>query len=135
MPETAPSTPIRRAPHEIWRGVRESARSDAFGGALLLGATLLALVLANSPSVGWYESVRDFSFGPGSLHLDLTVGQWAADGLLAIFFFVVGLELKEEFVAGTLRDPRQAAMPIAAAVGGVVVPALRGHRFRTARRG
>ncbi|HIZ98950.1 MAG TPA: hypothetical protein H9805_10300, partial [Candidatus Janibacter merdipullorum] len=50
MPETAPSTPIRRAPHEIWREVRESARSDAFGGALLLGATLLALVLANSGS-------------------------------------------------------------------------------------
>lgn len=115
---------MRSAPHELWRGVRESARSDAFGGALLLGATVLALVLANSPAVGGYEAVRDFSFGPASLHLDLTLGQWAADGLLAIFFFVVGLELKEEFVAGKLRDPRQAAVPIAAAVGGVVVPAL-----------
>ncbi len=124
MPENRPSLPLRRAPHELWRGVRESARSDAFGGALLLGATVLALVLANSPAVGWYEAVRDFSFGPSALHLDLTVGEWAADGLLAIFFFVVGLELKEEFVAGKLRDPRQAAMPIAAAVGGVVVPAL-----------
>ncbi len=124
MPEIRPSTPIRRAPHQIWRGVRESARSDAFGGALLLSATVLALVLANSPAVGWYEAVRDASFGPDSLHLDLTVGQWASDGLLAIFFFVVGLELKEEFVAGRLRDPRQAAMPIAAAVGGVAVPAV-----------
>jgi Na+:H+ antiporter, NhaA family len=61
--------------------------------------------------------------GPASLHLDLTVGQWAADGLLAIFFFVAGLELKREFVAGDLRDPPQAALPVAAAVGGMVVPA------------
>lgn len=119
-----PVLPMRRAPHQIWRGVRESARSDAFGGALLLGATVVALVLANTPAVGGYEAVRDFSFGPAALHLDLTVGQWASDGLLAIFFFVVGLELKEEFVAGKLRDPRRAAVPIAAAVGGVVVPAL-----------
>ncbi|WP_435200700.1 Na+/H+ antiporter NhaA [Janibacter sp. GS2] len=124
MPENRSAVPVRSAPHELWRGVRESARSDAFGGALLLGATVLALVLANTPAVGGYEAVRDFSFGPGALHLDLTVGEWASDGLLAIFFFVVGLELKEEFVAGTLRDPRRAAMPIAAAVGGVVVPAL-----------
>lgn len=119
-----PVLPMRRAPHQIWRGVRESARSDAFGGALLLGATVVALVLANTSAVGGYEAVRDFSFGPAALHLDLTVGQWASDGLLAIFFFVVGLELKEEFVAGKLRDPRRAAVPIAAAVGGVVVPAL-----------
>lgn len=101
-----------------------SARSDAFGGALLLAATIAALLLANSPAVGFYEGLRDTTFGPKSLHLDLSVGQWAADGLLAIFFFVVGLELKEEFVAGKLRDPRQAALPIAAAAGGVAVPAL-----------
>ncbi|NYF98584.1 Na+/H+ antiporter NhaA [Janibacter cremeus] len=124
MPEIRPSVPLRRAPHQLWRGVRESARSDAFGGALLLGATVLALVLANTPAFGGYEAVRDFSFGPSALHLDLSVGQWASDGLLAIFFFVVGLELKEEFVAGKLRDPRQAAVPVAAAVGGVIVPAL-----------
>ena len=74
--------------------------------------------------MGWYESVRDFTFGIPALHLELSIGAWAADGLLAIFFFVVGLELKEEFVAGRLRDPRQAALPIAAAVGGVIVPAL-----------
>ena len=61
--------------------------------------------------------------GPESLHLHLPVSAWAADGLLAIFFFVVGLELKREFVAGDLRDPRRAALPIAAAVGGMVVPA------------
>jgi NhaA family Na+:H+ antiporter len=57
------------------------------------------------------------------LHLNLTLSAWAADGLLAIFFFVVGLELKREFVAGDLRDPRRAALPVAAAIGGMVVPA------------
>lgn len=62
--------------------------------------------------------------GPAALHLKLSLGQWAADGLLAIFFFVAGLELEREFVAGDLRDPRRAMMPIAAAVGGMAVPAL-----------
>ena len=71
--------------------------------------------------------------GRASLHLDLSLGTWAADGLLAIFFFVVGLELKREFVAGDLRDPRRAALPILAALGGVVVPAadLRAGQPRT----
>jgi NhaA family Na+:H+ antiporter len=91
---------------------------------LLLGATVLALILANSPASAGYAAVREFTFGPAALHLDLSVASWAADGLLAIFFFVVGLELKEEFVLGKLRNPRSAAVPIAAAIGGVVVPAL-----------
>jgi len=112
------------APHELWRGIRSTVRSDVTAGALLLAATAAALILANSPASGWYSTVRDFTFGIPELHLELSVGAWAADGLLAIFFFVVGLELKEEFVAGRLRDPRAAALPIAAAVGGVVVPAL-----------
>lgn len=116
--------PVRYAPHALWRGIHETARSDAFGGALLLAATIIALLLANTAAAPWYESVRDFEFGIDALHLELSVGAWAADGLLAIFFFVVGLELKEEFVAGRLRDPRKAALPIAAAVGGVVAPAL-----------
>lgn len=115
---------LRLAPHELWRGIRSTARSDAFGGALLLAATVAALILANTPAVSWYESVRDATVGIPELHLDLSIGTWAADGLLAIFFFVVGLELKEEFVTGRLRDPRQAALPIAAAVGGVIVPAV-----------
>jgi NhaA family Na+:H+ antiporter len=99
-------------------------RSETVGGALLLAAAALALVWANSPWAGAYETLRDTRVGPASLHLDLTLGTWAADGLLAIFFFVAGLELKREFVAGDLREPRRAALPIAAAVGGMVVPAL-----------
>src|SRR5262245_24864405 len=66
----------------------------------------------------------DLTVGPSALHLDLSLATWAADGLLAIFFFVAGLELKREFVAGDLRDPRRAAIPVVAAVGGVVVPAV-----------
>ena len=66
---------------------------------------------------------RAIVIGPESLHLRLSIEGWAADGLLAIFFFVVGLELKREFVAGDLRDPARAVLPIVAAVGGMVVPA------------
>lgn len=114
---------FRTAPHELWRGIRSTARSELFGGVLLLFATAAALILANTPASAAYEAVRDLTFGIPQWHLELSAGAWAADGLLAIFFFVVGLELKEEFVTGELRDPRAAAVPIAAAAGGVIVPA------------
>jgi NhaA family Na+:H+ antiporter len=99
-------------------------RSETVGGALLLAGTVLAMLWANSPWSGAYTDLRDLKVGPAALHLDLSLGTWAADGLLAVFFFVVGLELKREFVAGDLRDPRRAALPILAAAGGMVVPAL-----------
>ncbi|HEX8510098.1 MAG TPA: Na+/H+ antiporter NhaA [Propionibacteriaceae bacterium] len=99
-------------------------RRETVGGALLLAATALALIWANSPWASGYAAVRDFTFGPKLLHLDLTVGKWAGDGLLAIFFFVAGLELKREFVAGDLRDPRRAALPVVAAIGGMAGPAV-----------
>ena len=70
---------------------------------------------ANSPWSSSYHALSEFRVGFHPLSLSLTT--WAADGLLAIFFFVVGLELKREFVAGDLRDPARAALPIAAAVG------------------
>ncbi len=89
---------------------------------LLLIAAVGALIAANIGDD--YANLRDTAFGPESLHLNLTVGGWAADGLLAIFFFVAGLELKREFVAGDLREPRRAALPIVAALGGMAVPAL-----------
>src|SRR4051794_12858642 len=94
-------------------------RKETVGGALLLVATVIALVWANSPWSSSYATVQHAEFGPSALHLHLTVGEWAADGLLAIFFFVAGLELKREFVAGDLRDPRRAAIPVAAAISGV----------------
>nr|WP_055501129.1 Na+/H+ antiporter NhaA [Nonomuraea pusilla] len=98
-------------------------RKETIGGALLLVAATVALVWANSPWSGAYESLRDLRVGPEVLHLNLGLGAWAADGLLAVFFFVAGLELKREFVAGDLRNVRQAVVPVAAAVGGVIVPA------------
>lgn len=123
------SQPARRSllPRGSWAEstrIAEVLRRETVGGALLLVATVVAMVWANTRWSGGYESLRDFTIGPESLHLNLSLGTWAADGLLSIFFFVVGLELKREFVAGDLRDPRRAALPIAAAIGGMVVPAL-----------
>ena len=99
-------------------------RGETVGGVLLLIAALVALVWANSPWGDSYRAVVDFTVGPAALHLDLSLGTWAADGLLAIFFFVAGLELKHELVHGTLSKPSQAVVPVAAALGGMVVPAL-----------
>lgn len=104
--------------------IADVLRKETVGGALLLVAAVSALVWANSPWSAGYFSLRDVQVGSQALHLRLTLGAWAADGLLAIFFFVAGLELKREFVAGDLRDPARAAVPVAAAVGGVLVPAL-----------
>ncbi|QAY70287.1 Na+/H+ antiporter NhaA [Xylanimonas protaetiae] len=100
------------------------AARDVSGGVLLLGAALLGLLLANSPWRGAYEAVAAAEIGPRALHLDLTVAQWAADGLLAVFFLAVGLELKHELVAGSLRNPREAGVPMLAAVGGMAMPAV-----------
>ncbi|MGK2881327.1 MAG: Na+/H+ antiporter NhaA [Mycobacterium sp.] len=97
-------------------------RTETVGGVLLLLAAGFALGWANSPWSQSYKTVSEFAIGPELLHLNLTLSAWAADGLLAIFFFVVGMELKREFVAGDLRDPARAALPIAAALGGMIVP-------------
>ncbi|MFE5776716.1 Na+/H+ antiporter NhaA [Brachybacterium sp. NPDC056505] len=99
---------------------------ETTGGFVLLGATVLALVLANSPLAPAYFGVRDahLGFDVGSFHLNLSIGHWAADGLLAIFFFLAGLELKMEFTVGDLRSPGKALVPVVAAAGGVAVPAV-----------
>ncbi|MFG1926438.1 Na+/H+ antiporter NhaA [Cryptosporangium sp. NPDC048952] len=115
---------LRRGSWVEARRIAEVLRNETVGGILLLAGAVLALVWANSRWSDGYVSVRDTVVGPHALHLDLSLGEWAADGLLAIFFFVAGLELKREFVAGDLRDPRRATVPVAAAVGGVAVPAL-----------
>jgi NhaA family Na+:H+ antiporter len=116
-------TLFRRGSWAEARRIAEILHRETVGGALLLGAAVLALLWANSPWSAGYESLRGFTVGPAALHLNLSLATWAADGLLAVFFFVAGLELKREFVAGDLRDPRRAAVPIAAAVGGVLAPA------------
>ena len=124
-----PTTPL--FPRGSWPEASRIAallRRETVGGALLLAAAVVALVWANSPWADGYIGLRNFTVGPSALHLDLTLGEWAADGLLAIFFFVAGLELKREFVAGDLRDPRRAALPV---VGSVPWCWLGGHRGRS----
>src|SRR5690625_5344975 len=101
----------------------DTLRPEVVGGGLLLTAAALALIWANSPIADSYFSVRSTSVGPGAVGFNLTLGQWATDGLLEIFVFVVCLELKREIVAGDLRRPATAIVPIIAAVGGIVVPA------------
>lgn len=103
--------------------VAEILRKETVGGVLLVVAALTALLWANSPWSSWYYRLGAITIGPERLHLNLTLAGWATDGLLAIFFFVVGVELKREFVAGDLRDPGRAALPIVAAVGGMIAPA------------
>lgn len=104
--------------------ITDALRTETVGGILLLLFAIAALIWANV----WphaYESVVDYTIGPSQpLHLDLSLGTWANDGLLAIFFFVAGIELKREFVAGELRTPSAAALPVIAAICGVALPAV-----------
>ncbi|MFF5448925.1 Na+/H+ antiporter NhaA [Streptomyces sp. NPDC012888] len=105
--------------------VADALRAETVGGVILLVAAIAALVWANTPGISdSYPAVRDFHIGPAALGLDLSIQHWAADGLLAVFFFVAGIELKRELVAGDLRDPKAAALPVIAALCGMVVPAL-----------
>ncbi|MEV4239685.1 Na+/H+ antiporter NhaA [Nocardia sp. NPDC050408] len=99
-------------------------RTETVGGAILLIAAAAALLWVNSPWRESYFTVTQYVLPINALHLDLTVADWTEDGLLAIFFFVAGLELKRELVVGELADPKRAVLPIIAAVGGVVTPAL-----------
>ncbi len=107
-------------------------RNERAGGVLMLVGTVSALVWINSAWSDGYTSLRDYVpidravtlFGGVSFHVDLSLAQWATDGLLAIFFFVIGLELKRELVVGELRRPSTAVVPIVAAIGGMAVPAL-----------
>lgn len=99
-------------------------RTETAGGLFLLAAAALALICANTGLYDAYLNLRDFTVGPAALNLDLTVGTWAQDALLAVFFFIAGIELKRELVLGELADRRKAALPIIAALGGVIVPAL-----------
>jgi NhaA family Na+:H+ antiporter len=125
------AVPPRSAFHSFARGsyaeyrrATEILRKETVGGALLLVAAVVALIWANSPWSDSYFALRDLQIGYAPWHLELSLGEWAADGLLAIFFFVAGLELKREFVAGDLRRPTTAIVPVVAACGGVALPAL-----------
>jgi len=99
----------------------EFLRDEAGGGIALAIATVVALVWANSP---FGDEYADLWHTQLDLGLQLDLGHWINDGLMAVFFFVVGLEIKRELVCGELQDRRAAALPVVAAAGGVVLPAL-----------
>jgi NhaA family Na+:H+ antiporter len=103
--------------------LRRALHNETISGALLLVCAAIALGLANSPFAQSYFDLSKTVVGPEALNLDLTLSKWAADGLLAIFFFVAGMELKHELVLGSLSNRANAAVPIAAALGGMIVPA------------
>jgi Na+:H+ antiporter, NhaA family len=108
------------------RALREFLATEVAGGVVLLAATVVALVWANSPWRAGYEQLWSTELGVelGRWHLELHLGEWVNEGLMAIFFLVVGLEVKRELLQGELRDPRRAVLPVIAAVGGMIVPAL-----------
>ena len=108
------------------RPVREFLDTEAGGGIILLGATLSALIWANSPVSGSYEQLwtSELSLRVGPFEFSESLRLVVNDGLMAIFFFVVGLEIKRELVAGELNDVRRATLPAICAVGGMIVPAL-----------
>ena len=97
------------------------------GGIVLAVSVVMALLLANSPWADCYFRFFEYKAGlavNGSLFMNYTIHHWINDGLMAMFFFVVGLELKREFIGGELSQPRNTILPICAAIGGMIVPAL-----------
>ncbi len=120
-PETSNSK-IRRARRRV--RTTQWVTTEITSGMLLIVGAAIALLWANSPMRDSYHALSAFHIGPEALHLNLSLAHWASDGLLAIFFFVVGVELKHEMVLGSLRNPREAAVPVIAAISGMLVPAL-----------
>ena len=118
--------PWEKSFDKILTPFEEFIHRQTTSGLLLMGMAVLALVLANGPLVSAYEHIIHtlISLNIGSWTLEMSLHHWINDGLMALFFFVVGLELKREMLVGELANPRNAVMPIAAAVGGMVVPAL-----------
>ena len=124
----AGQTRLRRAslPGQLAKPLREFLQTEAAGAGLLLGATVLALLWANSPWSQAYQALwaTEVSVGVGDARLVMDLRHWLDDGLMAVFFFVVGLELRRELSVGELTERRRLVVPGIAALGGLVVPAL-----------
>ena len=130
-PEPSQQDGVYHAPWEknfdrILTPFEEFIHRQTTSGLLLMGMAVIALILANGPLSEAYSNVIHtyISIGVGEWGIKMTLQHWVNDALMVLFFFVVGLELKREFLVGELANPRNAAMPIAAAIGGMVVPAL-----------
>jgi len=132
---------VRPAPppalRPLVRPLQEFLSTEAASGALLLAAALAALVWANWPGSHSYEEFwgAHVDLNLNLVRLDLSLQQWVNDGLMAVFFFVVGLEIKRELLKGELAEPRKAALPVTAALGGMIVPALVYLAFNAGREG
>ncbi len=125
----AKPTPVERLLYPF----QEFLRQEASSGIILLACTILALAWANSPLVDSYNNLwhTKLTFGFGSFTLSKALILWINDGLMAVFFFVVGLEIKREVQTGELASLRQATLPIMAALGGMLLPALIYALFNT----
>lgn len=111
---------------KLLRPFQQFIQQEKSGGLVLGVSVIVALLLANSPWAAAYHHFFEHKFGfqvDGKTYLEYSLHHWINDGLMAVFFFVVGLELKREIVAGELSNPRKALLPILAAIGGMVVPA------------
>ncbi|WP_173978129.1 Na+/H+ antiporter NhaA [Magnetospirillum sp. UT-4] len=106
--------------------MRAFVRQESASGIILMATMVLALAVANSPAAGWYERVlaAHVAVGVGTFAIDLSVLHWINDGLMAVFFLLVALEIKREMRGGELSRPAQVLLPATAAVGGMAVPAL-----------
>jgi len=130
-PSSADEKGVYHAPWEkafdrVLTPFEEFIHRQTTSGLLLMLTAIIALLLANGPLAYLYHQLQHLEIGIriGSWSLENNLHHWINDGLMALFFFVVGLELKREIMVGELANPRQAALPIIAAVGGMVVPAL-----------
>lgn len=126
-PSLSPARHWRETPlGQLFSPMQRFIESETASGLVLFGATLAALVLANSPLAASYTAILHTEIGVavGPFELRKSVLNWINDGLMALFFFLVGLELKREALVGELSSPRQALLPALAACGGAVVPAI-----------
>jgi len=119
---------MKKAPIDLWLidPLAGFLGRSTTSGIVLFAAALVALVMANSPWADFYHDLwhHEFSIGYDDFLISNDLHHWINDGLMAVFFFVIGLELKREIMAGELSNPRDAVLPIAAGIGGMVVPAL-----------
>jgi len=118
--------PLEKVFNKIVSPFEEFIHRETTSGFLLMICAIVALIVANSPLSGAYMHLlhTEVGFNFGDIELKKTLHHWINDGLMALFFFVVGLEIKREILVGELSDPRQASLPIIAAIGGMVMPAL-----------
>jgi len=120
---------LKTTPAEKWiiNPFNSFISKSTTGGIVLFISALIAIVLANSPLSDWYHHIWEHKIGltfDGETYLDYSLHHWVNDALMAIFFFVVGLELKREIIGGELSNPKKAILPIVAAIGGMVFPAI-----------